>query len=433
MRRVATTAAVAAIGVLVIIVLVTTVVLGGIGSAFLAQSNQQAAGALAMKKQRESAAARVGDYCAQQLGDSVIVTTASQREAVRTVVGIGKTMNVPVQGQIVATMVAKQESDLMNPANSGRNIRGFQGFPAPGAAFWLDLAKRSLNYPHTGVGNDADSIGMFQQRPSTGWVDVPGVVTARQNPDLAVQLLLNPKFATQMFYGGPGGVANRGLLDIQWQGLAPTVAAQKVQGSAFPFAYARHEAMARQLVTENQDAPALPLVVQGSAVSAGAAPGAAGGSSSPQLGCPAVPGGAAAGTPGAPGAPKVPAGPASGLAAKIIKAGEPALGTMYLWGGTGPRYDCSGLTQMMFRDGAGITLPRVANDQWKATANRTIPNLAAAKPGDLLFWGGGVKHHVAIYVGNGKMMEAPSSGKLVRITDVREKGMTAITRVLPDA
>lgn len=420
--------------------------MGLIGGAMTSLTNQQAAGIVA--KQAEQAAAAGQGYCGVQLGNDVVVTTASQRDSVRTIIGIAKTMKMSTQAQIVATMVAQQESTLTNPANSGRNIRGFKGFPAPGAAFWLDVAKRSLNYPHTGVGNDADSVGMFQQRASAGWADVPGLVSARTQPDQAVQLLLNPRYATQAFFGGAGGPSNRGLSDVVgWELMAPTVAAQTVQGSAFGSAYARHEAMATQLVMANQDAPALPLAVpgaatlpSGAATSGSSTPGAdASGLGSAAVACPPTVG---VGDPAAPGDPGVPgSGPTvwpgsplqepSGFAAKLIAAGKPYLGTPYKWGGTGPRFDCSGYTQMMYRVGVGIELPRVAHAQWRATAKNTIPSLAAAKPGDLLFWGAGHKHHVALYIGGGKMMEAPRTGVNLRTTPVRTKGLTAITRVIP--
>jgi cell wall-associated NlpC family hydrolase len=94
------------------------------------------------------------------------------------------------------------------------------------------------------------------------------------------------------------------------------------------------------------------------------------------------------------------------------------LGTLYLFGGNGPRYDCSSLTQSIMRR-AGINIPRVSRDQFrhgKAVSKKHLQR------GDLLFWSGtwrsGISH-VAIYLGNGLMLEAPSSGKRVRVTAAR--------------
>jgi cell wall-associated NlpC family hydrolase len=61
-----------------------------------------------------------------------------------------------------------------------------------------------------------------------------------------------------------------------------------------------------------------------------------------------------------------------------------------------------------------------------------VADLAHAQPGDLLFWGTGSNiHHVAIYIGNGKMIEAPHTGATVRETDVYYGDFAGIRRVLP--
>lgn len=100
------------------------------------------------------------------------------------------------------------------------------------------------------------------------------------------------------------------------------------------------------------------------------------------------------------------------------------LGVPYLWGGNGTkaqggRFDCSGLTKAAYAK-AGIELPRVANDQWNASDNH--PSRSELKPGDLVFFGqkGNSRsiHHVAIYVGDGKMLHAPRTGTLIRIDNV---------------
>jgi cell wall-associated NlpC family hydrolase len=92
------------------------------------------------------------------------------------------------------------------------------------------------------------------------------------------------------------------------------------------------------------------------------------------------------------------------------------LGVRYLWGGTS-RYgfDCSGLTWYAYR-AAGRKIPRDADAQFAAGQRIT---LAAARPGDLLFYGVRHVHHVALYLGHGKMIESRDSAHAVAIVPVR--------------
>lgn len=84
-------------------------------------------------------------------------------------------------------------------------------------------------------GGHADSQGLFQQRPSTGWGTVKQVTT--------------PKYAAGAFYGVTVKLPNEQLVDIKgWKKMKPTLAIQAVQKSAFPFAYEDDIPTARQLV-----------------------------------------------------------------------------------------------------------------------------------------------------------------------------------------
>lgn len=90
------------------------------------------------------------------------------------------------------------------------------------------------------------------------------------------------------------------------------------------------------------------------------------------------------------------------------------VGAPYRYGGTSPKsgFDCSGLVQYSYRQ-AGVELPRDTESQRQAA---TRIRRADLRPGDLLFFDqeGKKNSHVAIYIGDGLMVHAPSSGKRVR-------------------
>ncbi|MCW2864960.1 MAG: hypothetical protein JWP48_6668 [Actinoallomurus sp.] len=105
-------------------------------------------------------------------------------------------------------------------------------------------------------------------------------------------------------------------------------------------------------------------------------------------------------------------GPASGNARTVLNWAYSKLGTPYEYGGTGPRYDCSGLTMMAWR-AAGVSIPRVVPDQYNATRRVARADL---QPGDLVFFDG--LGHVGIYVGGGKFIHSPHTGDVVKITSL---------------
>ena len=131
---------------------------------------------------------------------AIVALTREMAANARTVVSVGRSLGVPEYGLVVALAAAAQESGL-----------------------------RNLTY------GDRDSIGIFQQRPSTGW----GTPTQ----------ILEPTYAARLFFGGPknpNAANTRGLLDIPgWQAKSVTDAAQSVQLSGFPTAYAKWETSAR--------------------------------------------------------------------------------------------------------------------------------------------------------------------------------------------
>ncbi|WP_245623089.1 C40 family peptidase [Spirillospora albida] len=119
----------------------------------------------------------------------------------------------------------------------------------------------------------------------------------------------------------------------------------------------------------------------------------------------------------------------------VIRAAHTRLGWPYVWGGESEAeggYDCSGLMQYAFAR-AGVKLPRVAADQ--ARTGWVIP-YAQAQPGDMLIWANdptapGYISHIALYLGNGKMLAAPRRGSVVQVQNVYTRNMRGAVRVSP--
>ncbi|TQC49051.1 lytic transglycosylase [Rhodococcus sp. WS4] len=116
-------------------------------------------------------------------------------------------------------------------------------------------------------------------------------------------------------------------------------------------------------------------------------------------------------------------GAAAGDTSRVVEAAMRFIGLPYVWGGgningpSGGGFDCSGLTSFAVYAATGVTLPRTSETQWNVGVE--VP-LSQARPGDLLFgnWQSGGPGHVAIYVGNGQMLHAPTTGDVVRIGPV---------------
>ncbi|WDZ86301.1 C40 family peptidase [Micromonospora cathayae] len=141
------------------------------------------------------------------------------------------------------------------------------------------------------------------------------------------------------------------------------------------------------------------------------------------------------------GAQYVQGGSANGLTAHpramaAVRYALAQLGDPYLWAAEGPdRFDCSGLIWAAYRSkGADyFGLPRVSRDQYNATKQRTVSR-DALLPGDLVFYASGSSwqsiHHMGMYIGNGKMVHAPTTGDVVKISNVRWSRLYAATRVI---
>ncbi|KQW42626.1 hypothetical protein ASC77_23465 [Nocardioides sp. Root1257] len=288
-----------------------------------------------------------------------------------TIIAVGDSQNVPARGQLIAVMTAITESSLRVLSNVGA-------------------------YPHSaalandGDGGDHDSVGMFQQRPAAGWG--------------SAEDLMNPVWSARAFYGGPSGPNHgspRGLLDIDgWHEMDPGAAAQAVQVSAYPDRYAVNRPIAENILT----------VLSGATLENGFASGLACADSGGEL-----PGELSGDLPpGFPGA--------------LIAAAASQLGRPYVWGGgvftgpTGGGFDCSGLVLYAAYQASGgrIRLPHYSGSQ--IHAGRGI-GWAEKQPGDLIFFsypGAGGPHHVAIYVGGDRILQAPHTGDVVRYGTIGE-------------
>jgi len=130
-----------------------------------------------------------------------------QTENAAAIVRAGADIGVPERGMVIAVATAMQESTLLNRAS--------------------EVLPESKQYPHQGTGADHDSVGLFQQRTSSGWGPVAS--------------LMQPDYAAKAFY--------QGLMQVPgWDRMPLTYAAQAVQVSAFPEAYAKHEPAATAVV-----------------------------------------------------------------------------------------------------------------------------------------------------------------------------------------
>lgn len=109
---------------------------------------------------------------------------------------------------------------------------------------------------------------------------------------------------------------------------------------------------------------------------------------------------------------------------KVEKYAKKFLGNKYVWGATGPKtFDCSGFTQKVYRQCAGITIPRVSIEQAKVGKYIKFANL---KKGDMVFFDTtkkrlGKVNHVGIYLSKGNFIHASSGGKRVMITNFNKK------------
>lgn len=345
--------------------------------------------------------------------------TATQQANANTIMAVGHAVGATSRDIQIALMTAMQESELLN-MNSG----------------------------------DRDSLGIFQQRAA--WAPAAARMDVAQS-------------ALMFFKGGQNG--QPGLFSFKNRdSMSLTQAAQAVQVSAYPDAYAKWASLATTAMgagpqpmtglSEHASIPAAPAAaVQGAGIVA--APSATAGISAATSSDGGAPAGVAAATstPGATAAdasvsvgsvadpaaitgPPAPSGPldaasfhsmfpdaaatkmfsapaqraGASLRSSVVAAAMSYLGTPYVWGGNGRQgVDCSGLIQQSLK-AIGVDMPRVSSDQINSGVRIATSKL---QPGDMIGWDENSRNvgadHIAFYIGNNQIIEAPRPGLAVRI------------------
>jgi cell wall-associated NlpC family hydrolase len=299
-------------------------------------------------------------------------------------------------GAVSGTAVSVQSGDL--PAKvgpySGDQIKNAAAILSIGkqrgvtqhaqqTALMAAMTESSLNNLS---GGDRDSAGLFQMRPSQGWG------THAQVTDIS--------YAINLFYTKLVKVPG-------WDTMTPGEAAQAVEGSAFPDAYATKAANAVEMMNalSGVTVSTVSQTTEGATCSAGAAAGVAAGGTNTAL---------AAGEQPA-------TGPHAAQINQVIGFAKQQLGKDYVLGGAGPNvWDCSGLMKVAYAQiGISIDAGHSATTQWRnGVASGHMHPLSQAQPGDLIFWGGNDAWHVGISLGGDMMIAAPKPGDVVKIQKV---------------
>ena len=349
-----------------------------------------------------------------------VAWTAEQLHNAQVIINVGRRVGASRRDVVIALMAAMQESGL-----------------------------RNLDY------GDRDSIGLFQQRAA--W----GSFAQRHDPATAARMF---------FLGGHQG--QRGLLDFSARDqMTPSQAAQAVQVSAYPDAYAKwlddaHQilqghggglgpadqsnglvggiinaidttvntvtndvtdaAFDPKLATHEQKPgdvsrdylrPAIQQTDSGTpGIGAYQAPDSLADYSDQAFTFPTNKDGtldlSSVGVGGAHGA-------AAGWRGRVRRIAHQYLGTPYVWGGTSPDgFDCSGFVQYVYKQ-MGVDLPRISFQQANYGHHISLDDL---RVGDLVAWDNSRRNngadHIAIYIGHGRIIEAPRPGLSVQVSNL---------------
>lgn len=349
----------------------------------------------------------------------------------RFIIAVGKSMGMSYRDIQIGLMTAMQESSL-------RNI----------------------------TGGDRDSAGLFQQRPSQGWGTYEQVTDRLYSTRKFFSVLRGVDNRKRMSLAGAAQAVQRsadGSLYRQWAKPAARILGGKMGATVGPgdFGTPEPKGTAEPLPGMGQPdekddqfdelsdptAPLAPIssalggTLQGTditqpisvapvagdtgsaapGVEAATAPMAAGELSIPQLPTLGQMGQEAGGMPDMQG---VNIGNATGERGQAIRFGRSFLGIPYVWGGTSRSgVDCSGLMQLIYKH-VGINLPRLSADQARAGTRVPLKNL---KPGDMVAWDNSTRNngadHVALYLGNGRILEAARPGTDVRISNLYDRNI----------
>lgn len=348
--------------------------------------------ATAQAQEEQAAAAR--SSCTTSLGANLDVDTAQLARQVEALVAASRDVTV-------AGVTQEQEHNAKYIVATGTQL----GFSARGQVIALATALQESGLRNLDEG-DRDSIGLFQQRPSQGW-------GTREE-------IMNAVYASKKFYSALNSVKG-------WATMPLTEAAQAVQKSGYPTAYADDEPLATRL--QQAIAPALGSAVPGSA---NAAISASAGTCSQNDG--SQYGAIQAGT--LPDGYQIPATATPGARTAIQWALQ-QLGTPYQWGGNcsnphgsdpSGRCDCSSLMQRAYGV-AGIQITRTTYTQ--IHDGRAISaNADSLQPGDLVFTEGSAARpeHVAMALGDGLLIHAPRPGRVIEVAKVATHGTILVVR-----
>lgn len=303
---------------------------------------------------------------------------------------------VACQNQLQATPTAITLTDLtltsdqLHYASLIAGIAINRGLSEKDAMIGLITAMQESSLSNVTVAVDYDSLGLFQQRPSILNDDgTPYWGTPEQ--------LVDPVYATNRFFD------ELVKLIPDRTKVKPAVAAQTVQNSKYPRAYEKWIDLGTR------------LAAQAYQQAGGASP-----TGTQVFNCEQAP------------APAV----ASAIIEDVISHAESQLGVRYAWGEETPKagFDCSGLMMWAFGQ-EGIDLDRTSRQQYHNGTK--ITDRKEIRRGDLVFWAYDTSdsdtiHHVALYLGNDLIIEAPYTGSFVRTVPMRWGGeYIGGTRVVP--
>ncbi|MFW3168458.1 C40 family peptidase [Geodermatophilus sp. CPCC 206100] len=372
---------------------------------------------------RDAAAARVGDLSAQ-LASAQAAADAAHQSAQIALQEYEVRRAAQEAAQAAADAAAAAAAQAQAELDRGRaDVVAFarssymRGSTSPGAAALMSATGPAELIQRAGL---LDAVGTHR-------VDVVAQLTALEEQASAAETTAQVAVqeATAAETEAAGSLESAKQQEIAARAQAETLVQQQEVWEA-ELAEAQetlYGAQGAQAAREAAESAAAAAQVARSRPPAAASTTATGGSSSgSSSGRPPAPGGTTAGVP-------------SGSAVQTaIAAAQSQAGVPYSWGGGGKNgpskgldpdqdlvgFDCSGLMEYAYGK-AGISVGGVSRDQWWNFRNRTVA-ASDLRAGDLVFWASGSDYttiyHVALYIGNNKVIQAPQSGDVVRTSQM---------------